>query len=637
MITNGAVDIDGLFEELDLGGIHPDELLSKGKILTEMPHYLVARAVVRVHETGILRRLTRWRQEDGMDQSVGGRPMIVHDLAVLTGLLLLAGEKKPLLITELRELFQHRLTPESRVLLDLPTPSVSFVGHLAEEKRWYNNTYNAFHRIVDCMNPYPYDMRYAKTHVEIKHLVDNHDAVREKKFTARLDEFTERFLLMSFNQQSRKMRRAHRKMSLSIDQTFIASPTTKVYTRKTLNALAAQEAAQNDQGKLSPGAVDLANNYYVKSGGTRGNDRPGTVIAFDAKNANREKKTTEFQQGYALTIAVRVDHEKPGSNRFPHLILGATLATPNKGVSEEAIKVLTSAKKTGLKPALVDTDKEYFAHALSDRLHTPAINLGYIPSTDYRKDREYREDAPGGALYVNDGLFCPATPKPMLTATPDYLNNRIDKATFQARVHARLPYRLIRKEKPDARGKVPMMCPALGASPTVVCPIREMMKKAAKKSRPEVDHNDIPTKLDDICKQHSVSFEHAEIQKRSQGLVHGTEEWETFHHYARNGIESVNAQIKTGGTADIQTASRRRTRGIAAASIFSAFLLTQHNLTRITDFIREILDAKKRSGQRGTPAKRRSRDANWTNAYTATSPSLQIPIIISSAPPPLLT
>jgi hypothetical protein len=43
------------------------------------------------------------------------------------------------------------------------------------------------------------------------------------------------------------------------------------------------------------------------------------------------------------------------------------------------------------------------------------------------------------------------------------------------------------------------------------------------------------------------------------------------------------------------------------------------------------------SGQHGSPARRRSRDANWTNAYTSTSPSLQIPIIILSAPPPLLT
>jgi hypothetical protein len=43
------------------------------------------------------------------------------------------------------------------------------------------------------------------------------------------------------------------------------------------------------------------------------------------------------------------------------------------------------------------------------------------------------------------------------------------------------------------------------------------------------------------------------------------------------------------------------------------------------------------SGQHGSPAKRRSRDANWTNAYTSTSPSLQIPIIMLSAPPPLLT
>tara|TARA_R110002051_G_scaffold325547_1_gene428754 strand:- start:280 stop:2193 length:1914 start_codon:yes stop_codon:yes gene_type:complete len=637
MITNGAVVLDGGSKDIDFGGLHPHEVMTKAKVLTEMHHPAVIAAVVRVRKTGILERLAQWRLDDGMDNSVGGRPILVHDLAILTGLMILAGEKKPLLITELRELFQHRLGAESRTLLELPAPATTFAGHLAEEKRWYNNTYNAFHRIVECMNPYPYDMRFAKTHVAIKHIVDNHDTERASFFKARLDEFTERFLLMSFNEQPRRLRRVDDKMSLSIDQTFIASPTTKVYSRKTLDAQAAEEAIINDQAKLTPGAVDLSNGFYVKSGGIRGDDRPGSVIPFDAKNANRKTSSVVYQRGYALTIAVRVDHEKPGSERFPHLAVAATLAIPNVGASEEAIKVLTSAIKTGLKPGLADTDKEYFANAIHERLHTPAVALGYVPSTDYRKDREYREAASGGALYVNDGLFCPATPEPMLTATPDYLNNRIDKETFRARINARLPYRLIQKEKPDARGKVPMMCPALGASPTVVCPIREMMKTAAKKSRPEIEHDDIPAELDRICKQHSVSFEHAEIQKRAQGLVYGTEKWETFHQYARNGIESLNAQIKTGGTSDIQTASRRRTRGIAAASIFSAFLLVQHNLTRIASFLKKEFEEHAQILVRQTVPALRSRDAHWTNAYTATTPNVVIPIVLPLSEPPLRT
>jgi len=154
---------------------------------------------------------------------------------------------------------------------------------------------------------------------------------------------------------------------------------------------------------------------------------------------------------------------------------------------------------------------------------------------------------------------------------------------------------------------------------------------------PEIEHDDIPAELDRICKQHSVSFEHAEIQKRAQGLVYGTEEGETFHQYARNGIESLNAQIKTGGTADIQTASRRRTRGIAAASIFSAFLLVQHNLTRIASFLKKEFEEHAQILVRQTVPAIRSRDANWTNAYTATTPNVVIPIVLPLSEPPVRT
>jgi hypothetical protein len=61
-------------------------------------------------------------------------------------------------------------------------------------------------------------------------------------------------------------------------------------------------------------------------------------------------------------------------------------------------------------------------------------------------------------------------------------------------------------------------------------------------------------KLDRICQQHSVSFAQAEIKRTSQGLEYGSAEWEKFHTHARNGIETVNSQVKRTGTNDIGTA-----------------------------------------------------------------------------------
>lgn len=635
MIPNDFLSESDPRRGVDLGGISPSEIVTKAKILTEVPHAAVVRAVSRVRETGILERLEQWRIEDGMDHSVGGRPIAIDDLSILTGLMILAGEEKPMLIKELRELFQFRITEESRALLGLPDAAVAFLGVLIEEKRWYNNAHNAFHRIVACMNPYPYDMRSAKNHVTIKRLVDNHDHALAAILKARLDEFTERFLLMTFNAQPRDIRRVSKILSVSFDQTYLQSPTVKAYSRKKLNARAANEAAMNDQATLNPGPVDIATGYYVSSGGERGDSAPGATDQFDPLTANkRAKKDPEMRVGYAANFAVRVDGEKPGSERFPYLVVAATLSTPNEGVSEEAVSMLRSAAKTGLTPGFADADKDYFANAIFGRLHEPVVALGFQPLTDYRKDRQYLFDAPGGALYINDGIFCPGTPKALRTISYDYLNGIIDYETSRLRLIERKAFALHQKEKADAKGRVPMMCPALGASPTVVCPIREMLANATKKARPEIDPDDIPAELDRICQQHSVSFAEAEIKRTSQGLDYGSDEWEKFHTHARNGIESVNSQVKKGSTNDLESSWRRRARGITVAQIFATFALVQHNLKKIATFLKDQFTAEAQILVRKGDRKPRARDNDWKNAYTGSVPDRVIPIIGSNLEQP---
>lgn len=620
---------------VDLGGISPSEVLTKAKILTEVPHAAIARYAARVQKTGILERLKEWRLEDGMDASLGGAPILINDLATLTGLMILAGEKKPLLYTELQELFQFRISEDSRRLLDLPDAATTFIGQLREESRWYKNARNACRYIMNLMNPYPYNLHESKNHVQIKYIMDRHDQQRAANCKARLDEFTERFLLMSFQTQPRRLRRISRTISVSFDQTFMESPNRKTYSRENLDKRALEEIKIGDQGKITPTAVDLANNYYVSSGGTRGDTPPGSKEQFDPVTANQSKKDANFQVGYALNLAMRVDGESPTSARFPLLAVSATLSTPNVGVSEEAVLLLQSAAKTGLKPGFAVADKQYFANAVFERLHDPVIALGFQPITSYRKDREYIAAAPGGAIYINDSVYCPATPKALQTAVKDNLNGIIDEDTLKKRLQERSAFRLTQKERPDSKGRVPMMCPALGPSPTVVCPLRELMKTAAKKVRPEVDETDIPAKLDRICRQHSVSFQESEIKRRSQGIEYGSTEWQKFHTYARNSIESLNAQIGQLGTTDLERASTRRARGITNAQIFATFRLVQENLEKIASFLKEEfkkeLDIQVRSGA----ITERARDRLWRNAYTGHEPDELVPITPTHTPPQL--
>ena len=96
-----------------------------------------------------------------------------------------------------------------------------------------------------------------------------------------------------------------------------------------------------------------------------------------------------------------------------------------------------------------------------------------------------------------------------------------------------------------------------------------MLANATKKARPEIEPDDILAALDRICLQHSVSFAEAETKRTSQGLDYGSEEWEKFHAHARNGIESVNSQVKKGSTNELESSWRRGARGIAVAQIFA--------------------------------------------------------------------
>ncbi|MEC5154292.1 hypothetical protein RCH23_001672 [Cryobacterium sp. CAN_C3] len=165
-----------------------------------------------------------------------------------------------------------------------------------------------------------------------------------------------------------------------------------------------------------------------------------------------------------------------------------------------------------------------------------------------------------------------------------------------------------------------LRCPALGPSPTVTCPLRELLK--TRKVLKGVEEENLPDFADKICTQHSVSFDTAKNRRTAQAFEYGTKEWDKFHTHARNSIESLNNQVKSGGTEDIESASRRRVRGFGAAQIIVTMLLTNFNLRKIAAFISDKIkdDAKKQVNGEPPVALVRRRDREFHNPYTDTYP-----------------
>lgn len=604
-------------EGSDFGALTAAEVVARGRNINLIDDTTVRLFADRVEKSGVLPLLEQWQREDSAGEGMGGRPAIISFHALLTALLLLAHESAPMHVRRAALLLQHRLSPDVRAELDLPTSNTTFAAHAASNQRWYNNTMRAFQRMNALLDPFPHERYTAKSYEQIQQILNEHDRIREQKYAARLRSFTSAFIRMTFFLQPRDVRRASKQLDVSFDQTYIGTPNPKGYAKKNLAKKIAEERNAPHLGERQPGPVDAFAGWHAKTG-ERGDyangDRGETAPSSTSGNDN-----TDFAWGWVENLAVRVDAEAPGSRRFPALIVAASLSLPNVEVSEEAVRLLQSTADFDLKPGIADADKQYFANALPSRLLIPTLEAGFTPSTDYRVDRLGVTGGAHGALYVEGDAYCPSTPQPLLSASLDIRDGTIDSATYRARVAERKAFRLHVKQKADGRGKTMLRCPALGPSPSVTCPLREFLKTAAPRPRPHVEPESVEEEfLDTICRKHSASFDLTEMQSPAQAFDFQSEEWEEFHDHARNSIESENQQLKASGDEDIATAARRRVRGFSAAQIMITMLITNHNIRKIAAFLSDRT-ARGRAHAPGRGNLLRRRDRVWANRYTRTT------------------
>ncbi|MCY7404867.1 MAG: hypothetical protein LH475_09645 [Cryobacterium sp.] len=134
------------------------------------------------------------------------------------------------------------------------------------------------------------------------------------------------------------------------------------------------------------------------------------------------------------------------------------------------------------------------------------------------------------------------------------------------------------------------------------------------KEKPDPNPEDVPEFLDDIWRQHSVTFTEHDTIRQKQAFPHQSKEWDNFHTHARQSIESLHEGVKDPGTEQMELSGRRRVRGFAAAQLFITILLVNYNLRKIASFLRDE--------EHGTTAQKnpimRRRDRIWDNPYTKT-------------------
>ena len=511
---------------------------------TLIDHAAVAHANALVTQTGILHTLDRWRAEDHITKRGG----LVSARAVLVGLLLLARERSPLSLTLLGELLHRRLTSASRQLLDLPARGGS--ESTDEAKGSLNRTQAAFHRLLALMDPYPKSTS-ARSYREISALINDRDVVIESKMKARLDEYSESFILMIVAQQPPRLRDANPSIDLAIDQFFIPSPMVTGFSRKKLDQHVAEEATSG-RASVPFRPVDVSADWH------------GRYEVDASERAGFVSKRPRSRWGWMVNVAVRVNSDATRKLRAPALVVAATLSMPTENVSAAAVQLMRSSLATGLTPGVVYADRAYFATQQIERLHLPTAELGFTPVTDYRTDRLGVHDFKNGALFIEGSVYCPDLPRALQEASIDYRAGRISGDTYRLRLQMRAHFELRPKGGPDKNGRYRMAHP----TPDVFYNQQHPSQHAGR-----------------ACIQKSVTFEQTDGLSHRQAHAYMSSAWKESYAQAGSALEAFNAGFRS--RRGERSGSARRVAGFAAAQMLMTIELAAYNLRVLDRFVRQ--------------------------------------------------
>ena len=253
------------------------------------------------------------------------------------------------------------------------------------------------------------------------------------------------------------------------------------------------------------------------------------------------------------------------------------MTRPGEDPGGTGARVLASAAARGHKPGWLGYDRAY-TQALPERFHLPARALGYQPVMDYRDDQLGIQANTGGALLAEGSWYCPALPEPLITATTRLRDHAITRDLYDQQITARAPYQLKRKDGPDADGYQRLTCPAPGHHPRLICPLRQA-SLTPRDGRPKVLQP--PPEPPRLCTQTAITIAPGIGARYRQDLPYGRPAWHARYATLRNTIEGLNGYAKDPAHQALAQPARRRIRGIAAQSLFTALLLMAANIRKI--------------------------------------------------------
>jgi hypothetical protein len=572
--------------------------------LNPIADHVVEQAAALIDRSGVVEQVAAWKAQ--ARRGPGGRPETFPLRALLVAMVVAAVlHEDGLLVSAFTEILFFRISPEMRTALGVPDPPDVLDAWGRDDI--YRNVRTRFQGLLELMDPSPLPKNRRLAHDEFLAAVElrrvRHSDEEWAERHERLAWFVNALLEASIRALPREYRRRW-KGSVAVDATVV--PAFAKHDRR------AKRTKKGTTPMIHTHSADPDADWYVR----------GEVD--DGAGPNSAKSVW----GYEATIVVSAPDDP--DDRFPTLAMAmAVLHKPGHDVGHNAISALWSIKDRGHPAYYLGGDRAY-SGARAETFQLPARALGYLFVFDYRIDQLGVQDSCGGLLLIEGAWYCPAIPAPLIEATRDYLDGRIDEPTYRARLVERWKYLARSKAGPDAEGHERLCCPAASPHPMAVCELKP--KSAIRRGQGRLQvyvPSDLKARPPKICTQQSLTAPPEAGAKFAQALLYGSDEHSEMYATLRNCSEGFNAYVKDESKEGLGLSGRRRVRGVAAQSVFVALLLVAANLRKIAAFLAEEAAVKSGSVRR-LPRRRQSRSLeSWRPATSEST------VDVEPHPPPV--
>lgn len=494
-----------------------------------------------IDESGVVDKLEGWATAE-RKSNAGRKPhMSFRTVLILFMMHIDAGDNRYNAVA--RTLFAQ-MTPETRAYLGLRS--------LRGTKRmWYQRYRRSLNRVLTLCEPWTVDRRKKATTEEYHAALATYS---EEKRT-HMDVLINDILHATVRRLPADIR-ANYKGNVALDATLIEivgspNPGKKHHNRERWN-------------------VDAMSGRYSRVGTHEG-------------TGHRDDKA-----GWEAETVVTVPNKPGAPDTFPVLTTGMTVHQPGRTRHGGRIAVWYHSQEfTHDQRHLLITDMLY-PGLNPENFQVPVAQMGFRTVWDIRKpidkkgetEEERKKRAIHGfvddAIAVDGCLYLKWMPEDLIYATFDFRRedsdpNKIDEATYYARLKSRTAYRVMGKGRPEEDGTFRFYYPTIKQDVRYYDPATgKEVRRPVLKQRTLSVSPDIP--------------EHLRIIKHLQMFELRSDDWVKWYGQ-RNRVEENNYWLKHDGFSDLGNPEKRRARGYAYQSLTAGFAAAVSNMRRIVSFI----------------------------------------------------